>query len=83
MEPMGDDTERIERFFKDLDLIATKTPLCESLIADFMDHVLERYMRKGEGIEYIDEVLRPYAIANEIIHRPEKACCRTMWSICS
>ena len=40
MEPMGDDTERIERFFKDLDLIATKTPLCESLIADFMDHVL-------------------------------------------
>lgn len=70
MEPMGDDTERIERFFKDLDLIATKAPLCESLIADFMDHVLERYMRKGEGIEYIDEVLRPYAIANEIIHRP-------------
>ncbi len=70
MEPMGDDNARIEAFFADLDLIYTKTPLCESLIADFTDHVLDKYIRKDKGIDFIDDVLRPYAICADIIDRP-------------
>ncbi|PAU67053.1 GmrSD restriction endonuclease domain-containing protein [Bifidobacterium criceti] len=73
MEPMGDDNARIERFFADLDLIFTRTPLCESLIADFTDHVLDGYIRKGQCIEFIDDVLRPYAICDEILHRPSES----------
>ena len=70
MEPMGDENARIERFFADLDLIFTRTPICESLIVDFTDHVLDKYIRKGQCIEFIDDVLRPYAICDEILRRP-------------
>ncbi|MDE5640122.1 MAG: DUF262 domain-containing protein, partial [Bifidobacterium castoris] len=44
MEPMGDDNARIERFFADLDLIFTRTPMCQSLLADFSDHVIAKYI---------------------------------------
>lgn len=70
MEPMGDDNARIERFFADLDLIFTRAPMCQSLLADFGDHVLAKYIGKGQCIEFIDDVLRPYAICDEIVHRP-------------
>ena len=73
MEPMGDENARIERFFADLDLIFTRTPICESLIADFTGHVLDGYIRKGQCIEFIDDVLRPYAICDEILHRPSES----------
>lgn len=84
MEPMGDDTERIERFFKDLDLIATKTPLCESLIADFMNAmcssaICARARASNTSTRCCGHTRSPMRSFTD----PEKACCRTMWSICS
>ncbi|NEG70109.1 GmrSD restriction endonuclease domain-containing protein [Bifidobacterium choloepi] len=70
MEPFGDDAGRIERFFADLHLILTGRPMCEQLLADFSADVLAPYFHRGDAIDFIDDVLRPYACAWRILDHP-------------
>lgn len=76
MEPFGDDTVRIESFFRDLHLILTGKPMCEQLLADFADDVLVDYFDKDAAIDFIDEVLRPYVTAWQILERPTDSVLR-------
>lgn len=70
MEPMGDNTASIEEFFEDLYLIKTRKPLCEQLLADFSDHVLSKYFAADAAIDFVDDMLRPYATAWQILEHP-------------
>ncbi|MEE1295465.1 MAG: DUF262 domain-containing protein [Bifidobacterium sp.] len=76
MEPFGDDTVRIEAFFRDLHLILTGKPMCEQLLADFDADVLVDYFDKGNAIDFIDDVLRPYVTAWRILERPADSALR-------
>lgn len=70
MEPMGDQTTAIEAFFADLHLIMTRQPMCEQLLTDFNHDVLSKYLSKGNAIDFVEQVLRPYVTAWQIIEHP-------------
>ena len=70
MDPLGDDTTRVEEFFRYLHLILTHKPATGKLIEDFLSDVLNQYLA-GHSIEaFIDGVLAPYAMAWRILERP-------------
>lgn len=70
MEPFGDDAANIERFFADLHLVLSGKPMCEQLLSDFSSDVLVPYFVRDEAIDFVDDVLRPYAAAWQVLDRP-------------
>ncbi|PLS30497.1 hypothetical protein Uis1B_1642 [Bifidobacterium margollesii] len=71
VEPLGDDPQKTEHFFRSLYMIITYKAECGQLINDFQDDVLKPRLRNGdEVIEFIDKVLAPYASAWRMVERP-------------
>ena len=70
MDPLGDDSPTIERFFEALTVILTQDRAQGNLIDDFTTRVLRPYLDNGDAVKFIDDVLAPYAMAWRIIERP-------------
>ncbi|PJM75228.1 GmrSD restriction endonuclease domain-containing protein [Bifidobacterium simiarum] len=74
VEPLGDDPQKTEQFFRSLYMIVTYKAECGQLITDFQSDVLKsRLQGSDEVIEFIDKVLAPYANAWRMVERPTES----------
>ncbi|NMN00397.1 hypothetical protein G1C96_0976 [Bifidobacterium sp. DSM 109958] len=73
MDPLGDDSPVIERFFTALTVILTRDRARGNLIDDFTTRVLRPYLDDGKAAAFIDDVLAPYSMAWRVIERPSAA----------